>query len=371
MRRFGSGSLLGLVLVVASSGPALGQARFTVPRIGGAVVLADNITLVASLTADGKLGYFDTLADKELKRVEVDFKPTVLARQGDRIFAVAKGTAIVHVLSAATGKEVKEIKVPGEPIQALACNPGSGLLYSANLNNEVHAIDTDKGTVTATKAKGQLLVVDAAEGKYVYAGIQKPIQDRLVVERVGEKLVISTATANLRALMLKYEVTGSDLKLVAVNDNAAINGRGMGVSPDGKKVAMAGGGGWRSKTDPKANYAIAVFDTSDISTMLGQVETGAYPVQIAFHPVLNLGAAFRDGEGGLIIFNGKSFAKKESFKTTDKGYPDILLFAGQGTKVVYAATGQGTGAPANSVLEFFPLPLTDEEKDLLRKAIPK
>jgi hypothetical protein len=79
-----------------------------------------------SLTAEGKLGFFDTAADKEVKQVEVDFKPTVLARQGDQLFAVAKGTAIVHVLEAASGKEVKQIRVPGEPIQALACHPGKG-----------------------------------------------------------------------------------------------------------------------------------------------------------------------------------------------------------------------------------------------------
>ena len=71
----------------------------------------------------------------------------------DQLFAVAKGSAVVHVLEAASGKEVKQIRVPGEPLQSLACHPRKGqLLYGANLNDEVYAIDTEKETATKTKA---------------------------------------------------------------------------------------------------------------------------------------------------------------------------------------------------------------------------
>jgi len=104
---------------------------------------------------------------------------------------------------------------------------------------------------------------------------------------------------------LKYKIDGADLTLVAANDNAAVNGRGMAVSGDGKQVAMAGGGGWRSTNDPRANYAIAVFETAKMKGLNGQVETGAYPNNVAFDPVLNLGAAFNTKE--FILFNAKSF----------------------------------------------------------------
>jgi outer membrane protein assembly factor BamB len=319
------------------------------------------------------LVYYDLLKDKEVKRVEVDFQPTLLTVQGARLFAGTKGAATVHVLDAETGKESKAIKVPGEPLQALACHPAKGLLYGVNTNNEVYAIDPDKATATKTKAKGQLLAIDA-DGKHVYTGIQKPIKDAIVLERGdGGKTKVYFAQDNLRAMMLKYAVEDSDLKLEAVNDNAAINGRGLCLSPDGKRIAMAGGGGWRSQTDPKANYSVAVFDTEDMTSLLGQVETGPYPSAAAFHPVLNLGVAYRDNveAGELLPFNAKSFAKKgAAIKTSNGGSSATLLFGGQGTKVIFV--GQGVG-PLNkeAVVEIYPLPLTDQDKEALKKAYPK
>jgi hypothetical protein len=241
------------------------------------------------------------------------------------------------------------------------------------LNNEIFAIDPQKKTATKTRGKGQLIAVDAAEGRFVYTGIQKPIRDQLVMEKgPGGSVRISLAQANLRALMLKYAVEGADLKLVAFNDNAAVNGRGMGVSPDGKRVAMAGGGGWRSKTDARANYAIAVFDATNMQTLEGQVETGPYPVAIAFHPVLKLGAAYRDGNPGeVVVFNAKSLAKKDSLKLQKAGlpaggYPVFLGFGGRGTKVVYVAFG---GGPLNSdgMIELLPLSLTDQDRQALKQ----
>jgi DNA-binding beta-propeller fold protein YncE len=335
-------------------------------------MLPDNKTFVVSIATKATLIYFDTVADKETKRVEVEFQPTILAAQGNKLFVGTKGTATVHVLDAATGKEEKEIKVPGEPLQALGCHPKKGLLYAVNTNNEVFSLDAEKGTATKTKAKGQLLAVDSGEGKFVYTGIQKPIRDQLVIDgRPGQKLTVSFAQANLRAVMLKYEVDGSDLKPIAVNDNAAINGRALAVSGDGKKIAMAGGGGWRSKTDPKANYAVAVFDTDDMQTLSGQVETGAYPSGIAFHPVLNLGAAYKDGHGAeIFLFSAKSFATKENIKVKSGAGTNILTFGGQGAKVIFAPM-PGIGGEGQSTIEFLPIPLTDQDREALKKAYGK
>jgi hypothetical protein len=284
------------------------------------------------------------------------------------VFAGTKGAGTVHVLDAASGKEIKEIRMPGEPVVALGCHRSHGLVYAVNLNNEVFAIDPEKGAVTKTKAKGQLLAVDTNGGKYVYTGIQKPIKDQLVFEeQPGRRFRVSLAQANLRAIMLKYEITGTDLKLVAANDNAAVNGRSLGLSGDGKRIAMAGGG-WRSKTDPRANYAVAVFDTTDLQTLVGQVETGAYPVAVAFHPVLNLGAAYRDGQPGEVtIFNSKSCAKRDTIKVQKGATPSILAFGGEGTKLVFIPQPKGPGGDTQSIIEFFPLRLRDQDREALKK----
>ena len=360
---------LGLILVFPR-GWARADATYNLAAVGGIVMAPDNRTMIVSVPSEGKLVYFDTISEKELKQVEVDFQPTLLAVQGKKLFAAVKGSPKIFVLDVATGKAQKEIPMSGEPWFSLGCHRDKGLLYGVNLKHEVYSIDPDTGKAHKTKAKGQLLAVPAGGDKYIYTGIQKPIRDVLVIEKGGgDRIKLSLMQANTRALMLKYEIDGADLKLVAANDNAAVNGRGLGVSPDGKQIAMAGGGGWRSKTDPRANYSIAVFDTAKMDTLNGQVETGPYPSNVIFHPVLKLGAAHNSKD--VILFNSKSFVKKKSFPTTDSSFnhSGYLLFGGRGTKVIYCSYN----APINkgSVLQIFSLPLTQEEEGLLIKAYPE
>jgi hypothetical protein len=364
--------LMTVMVILVLTGTAQAQATFEVPTITSGIVLPDNKTFVVSVASKATLIYYDTVADKEARRVELDFKPSFLAAQGDKLFVAAKGTATVHVLEAATGNEVKAIKLPGEPVQALGCHPAKGLLYAVNSNNEVYAVDPDKGTATKTKAIGQLLAVDPVEGKFVYTGIQKPIRDVVVVEKgPGGKATLSLAQANLRALMIKYEVNDNDLKAVAANDNAAVNGWSMTLSADGKKIAMIGGGGWRSKTDPKVRYGAVFFDTSDLETQVGQWgDVPGTTVSIVFHPVLNLGASYQEGHG-VVLFSAKSLASKDSFKVKKGAIPTLLAFGGQGTKLIVAPMPGGPGSDMQSVIEFLPLPLTDQDKAALKKAYSK
>lgn len=85
--------------------------------------------------------------------------------------------------------------------------------------------------------------------------------------------------------MLKYSVHVSKLKLVGANDNTAVNGRGLAVSPDGKQVALAGAGGWRSKVDTKGIGGVAIWGATAMETRNGQVESVG-PQGVALHPVL-------------------------------------------------------------------------------------
>jgi DNA-binding beta-propeller fold protein YncE len=350
----------------ATTTPVLADATFSLAPVGGIVMVSDHKTMIVSVPSEGKLIYFDTLAEKEVRQVEVDFQPMFLAIQGKRLFASVKGSSKIFVLNAGTAKVIKEISLPGEPLHALACHPVQGLLYAVNTANEIYSVDTEKGTHQKTTGKGQLLTVDPSGGKFVFSGIQKPIKEVLLIEDVGGgKVQLSLRQADTRALMLKYAVDGADLKLVAANDNAAVNGRGMAVSADGKQIAMAGGGGWRSKTDPKANYAVAVFDSEKMNNLNGQVDTGPYPSNVAFHPVLNLGAAFNTKE--VVVFNAKSFVKKTSFLTRDNSFNHAghLLFGGLGTKVIYCS--YNAPIQKGSVLQIFSLRFTDAEKDALKK----
>src|SRR5262245_56047765 len=143
---------------------AHGQASYQYPPVGGIVMASDHQTMILSLPSQGKLVYFDTVGEKELKSVEVDFQPTALAIQGKKLFATAKGTAKIFVLDADTANVIREIALPGEPIGRMDCHLAKGLLYAVNLNNEVYSIDPDKGTHQKTAAKGQMFVVDPSDG---------------------------------------------------------------------------------------------------------------------------------------------------------------------------------------------------------------
>ncbi len=258
------------LLMLGACGEAAAQVSFKLPFLRGGVMLKDGRTLVVSVPSQAMLVYYDTVEDKELMRPELDFKPTFIAAQGDKLFVATDRTSKIHVLEAATAKELAEISLPGEPVQAIACHPVKGLVYAVNLEGDVYAIDPAKATAVKTKAAGQYLAVDPSDGLTVYTGIQKPIQRELVVEEgPGNSVKISLSSTNIRGTVLKYKVDGNDLKLAGANENACVNGKNIAVSPDGKQVAFAGAGGWRSLTDPlRPVYGVAVYDTKDMSAKL-------------------------------------------------------------------------------------------------------
>jgi DNA-binding beta-propeller fold protein YncE/DNA-directed RNA polymerase subunit RPC12/RpoP len=342
---------------------ASGPASFRLPPAGGAVMLNDGKTLVVAITGQATLVYIDTVANKELKRVEVEveFAPASLVVQGNQLIASTKGSSTVHVLAAADGKLIRTIKVTGEPIKALACNPSKGLIYATNTADEVIAINPATGTSNKTAARGQMLAVGAADRKFVYTGIQKPIRDTLVFQDQGNQVRVTSRRSGINGGLLQFEVQGDDLRPITMNDNAADNGRFIAVSADGKLAAMAGGGGWKSKNDPKRNYCIAIFDTSDMKTMVGQIETEPFPAAIAFHPTLSLGAAFNTTV--VSVFSTKSFTKKDTFKIQQPGPALFLGFGANGTKVIYCPEG-GT----NCITQIFPITLSDKDKAALKTA---
>ncbi len=184
-----------------------GQERFQVPTLGDLVMLADGRILVLSVPTAGQLIYYDTVADKQVKKVDVEFQPAAIALKGKNLFVAAKGTATLHVLDAESGKEIRELKVPGEPIKNLACHPNQGLLYAANEGLDIYAIDPDANTITKTKASGQEIVVDPVDGKTVYTSVFKSTSDRLLVQELpGGKSIsikllkgaIATFSSNIR-----------------------------------------------------------------------------------------------------------------------------------------------------------------------------
>jgi hypothetical protein len=91
---------------------------------------------------------------------------------------------------------------------------------------------------------------------------------------------------------------------------------------------------------------------------------------VAFHPKLNLGAAYKGGKE-LVLFNAKSFVKKATLNVELLGSPPKILFGGQGRKALFVSRPQGPPAPGmkgGGGVQILSLSLTAEEKASLEKA---
>jgi len=388
--------LLALAVVARAEGDinldAANSATLILPALGGWVLSPDGDTLILSSPKTAELIYIDTSHDKEVKRVKVKFQPTALALRGPSLYAVGKGSSLLYVLEAQTGKAKKEIRVPGAKLAQLACHPTSGPLFAANDRYEILAVDTETGKVEKTVAEGNFLAVDL-KGEFLYTGTQKPIKDILVLSRGPRKSVrVGVAKTNVNSSVVKYSLKSKEMEPVAMNGSPVQNGRMLAISPDGQKIALVGGGGMVGG-DGKRIYAIPVLDTSDLETQLGQVEIGAYPTAVAFHPVLELGVAEKGGGSSeLMLFDAGSLApiKTMDFKTGGGGKSDsgLLTFGGRGTKLLYyhpesgapprrsaARAGSRRAQPAagpdhEGRLYLIPLELTDDQKAALAKSFP-
>src|SRR5262249_1746557 len=259
------------------------------PPPSGWIMMPDGVTLIVSLAEKAQLVYIDTLAGKEIKRVDVDFKPGDLALQGETLFAAFKGASTVYSLDVRSGKVQKEYSVGSDEVGHIACNAQHGLVYATTTKLGVYSIDPATGKVTNTGAKGFFLAVDPIAGKYVYTGMQPPSDGpELVFEDLPNgKFKMYWDDWGKRALMMKYSVEGIKLKQISGQNNAAVNGWVVHLTPDGKRIMILGGGGWRPKGEGAGGgYVTAVYNADNLESMVGQAPHG---INIAFHPVLKLG----------------------------------------------------------------------------------
>lgn len=364
-------------------------ATLALSKPAGWVLLPDGVTLIVALPEQGKLAYIDTLANKEIKRVDLPFKPGPLAFQGKLLFAGVQGAAVLHVLDLDSGEVKKEIKVPEGPVTDLTCHREKGLVYAATTTQRIVVIDPAAGTATASKARGMFLAVEPVKGDVLYSGIQPEIKDVLIINELsGGRIALSPAVRGEQALLAKLTINGKQLRVVNANPNAASNGYLVRVSPDGTRVAVVGGGGYLPDAGPaglgKRRYEVALFGNSDIKVSVGTIQVGAHPHDLAFHPVLDLGVAQQvspanvpqAGLGNALhLFNSKSLVRITSIPLSAGSPPQpalplrdparLLTFAAKGTKLFYY-DGAGQGA-----LRSIELPLSDKDREALQAAYGK
>jgi hypothetical protein len=216
----------------------------SLPFPSGWVLAPDGVTLIVALGEQAQLVYFDTVAGKEVKRVDLDFQPGNLAVQSQTLFAATRGASAVHALDLDTRKAGKEFSLGSDAVANLACHPSRGLLYASTTGFQVYSIDSAGGAVTKTAAKGFFLAIDPEEGKFLYTGIQPPDRDEIEFrEGPDGSFRIVRDMWGKRAMIMKYAVEGPQLRYVDGQNNAAVNGWSMALTPDGKRIMIDGGGG--------------------------------------------------------------------------------------------------------------------------------
>lgn len=363
-----------LALPVAAAEPPepITGTMLPLPPPGGWAITADGTTLIVSQPDKGELVFFDTIAEREAKRVTVDFKPGPMALQADTLYVGAKGASIVYALDAKTGKQKKEIELGGEAVAHLACHPTKGPVYASTVNYQVFLIDTAAGKATKTKAVGDFLAVDPTDGGTLFTGVQPPLDETevFVQDLPGGKIRIFVDTWGRRAFILKYTADAKGgLKFASAQPNAAVNAYSLAITPDGKKVMMTSGGGWRplATGGTGGGYVCAAFSTEKLETRVGEAPSGT---NMAFHPVRNLGVRNQNGRV-LQLFNPKSLIAGKSFEVA-KGAdarPLLVTFAAKGTKIVLW-NGDNPKNPLEG-LHFLPLELTAADRSALEKVYGK
>ena len=332
--------VVALVAAVFASGSVAQEATFNLPGMGGFAVSPDNSTLVVSLTAKTELVFYDTVAGKETKRVTVEFQPTQMVWSDKVLFVAQKASGIVHVVDASSGKELGAGNAGG-PVRNLAV--ANGICFASTSNREVAAIDA-KGKSAKTTAQGTFIVA-SPKGDFVYTVID------------------GKATTDVYKYMVKgMELKNTELYFRSLR-TSLINVKGVDVSGDGKQFGVIAGGGW-SDLDRKRHYSVPIYNTEDMKSQLGELETGAYPCGMAVHPVLPLMFACNGKQGA--VFSAKSYAAGQKLTAPREiqgaATPSVLAFVGKGQKLAW-----GTGGDAG-VLKFYDLELTKDQKAEVTKA---
>jgi hypothetical protein len=333
-------SLLVADSFICAAGVPINTESFDVEGASSMILGLDNSTLFVAIPAKAKLLLFDTFERRSAGEIEVDCKPWQIAIQGNHLYMTAQGTSRVHVLNLKSRQAETPIQVESkEPLRTVVCHRQRGLLYVANQSGEIFSIDPIQRKSFKTSAVGSMLTIDPSSGDFVYAATNLPAKDVVEVVRSGNIAQLRRVTLIERASVRKYEIKGKALAEVDRNVNAAIGyGGSLSISPDGKQVWLAAGGGWRSiENSQQAHYVIAVFDSKKMSNMLGQVDTGAFPTGLEMHPVLRRAVASKaDGSvkylksGSLIEIAEWNFALERRHANVHR-----LLFCAKGSGLAY------------------------------------
>jgi hypothetical protein len=344
-------TLRGLLVVLCLTGSCTlvrANTEIELAGVGGFAMSPDNDTLVVGLHQKSELVYIDTVAEKELKRVEVEFQPGKMAWKDRHLFVSQKSGGVIHILDAATGKETASAKV-GSTVRTIACHSRRGPAFATNLNGELWMFDGEGKSRHIRGGKANVAALDPSEGKFLYTVQEGKVRTSLTKFAVDEKGVRVGPTLQRAAGRNLY---------------------GVFVTGDGKQVGVSAGGGFDEAGSGRRHYAIPMYDTVDMKTMLGEVNPNGL---MAAHPVLPLVAVVRmntppNSEGVYHIVNTRTYEEVSKNPVGKRGgNPAVLVFGGKGKKMVYGLDTEG----GKTTLLIRDLTLTKAQQEAVEKAFSR
>jgi hypothetical protein len=286
-----------------------------------------------------------------LARVQASGPIASAALAGGHLYVLAGVPRRVDKLDAVTGKSLATVALREAPPQpaSLTVLPARGLAFF-RAENTVYRADLKTGNVLKTDLPGQAVVAHPNQ-RLLYSSLRPETRDTsgYILIR-GEPIFFEvTATNDWQQTTLFQALVAPDgLLLAGARENAASNGRSLAVSPDGRWVAIAGGGGWRPRAAPAvgSGYGVAVFAAGDLEHLQGFFKIDGHPEGICFNPVTAQVALVRSKDARVY-----HLAAPETPCELPGPFRGACAWSGNGRYLVVANGGGGLDVFENSLTE--------------------
>ncbi len=237
---------------------------------------------------------FEGKAPERSVKVPVESSIVSACANGGSLYLMLKTPSALAKVDPTTGKIDKQwllkstsASVAVYPIQNRAFFPVGG---------NIQALDLQTSEVSSTKFICTKVRVDPRQ-KFCYSYIHPGFRNDSGHMIVGGRPVFFQRSSGdwAQTSLVRHAIADDELLVSSFRLNAASNGRVLHVSPDGRWIAVVGGGGWRpTSVEGKTGYGVAVFSADDLNNVQGFYATEAYPQGAAVNPVASLVATFNE-----------------------------------------------------------------------------
>jgi S1-C subfamily serine protease/Tfp pilus assembly protein PilF len=212
------------------------------------------------------------------------------------LYTLTNGSPLkIEKLEVETGKSKETFTLKGNgSASSLAVLPARGLAFFC-ADRVVVGANLKTGAVVKSDVPGQVVVAHPNQ-RYLYSYVKPERQPGGYILIDGRPVLFRPRGQDwLQTTLFKSVVTPAGPLLAEVRENVASNAFRMSLSPDGKWIAVAGGGGFRptKPADDGAGYGVAVFGGHSLEHLQGFYKTENYPQGVCFNPVTGQVAAVR------------------------------------------------------------------------------